>query len=324
MKQRAKRPLFPWEASSLGLSWLHSIGRKDNPNAGREIILTNQLVPFKPLDAVVVARRFNLGNHIRQVSNAVRFAELNGIPFVRLPEGSIFSPGSLGSIQLISSDAAGRSHNQNEIYADFFYFQRYGLSAEQLERARVTQALRSNVSLLSDSVSIPRLGIHLRAGDTFADRPHPLYMPPPLRFFLDAIEESEAAKVGGVHLVCQELNHPYIGPIKAYCLDREIRCHVSSSSLEEDFKTLASFKELCLSQGTLALAAAWLSSHCKRIYAFQREDGERNTSVQLGIEVRHASACEELGPWTGAERQMNYLADPSSTELLWRTTGSLA
>lgn len=321
MKQRTKRPLFPWEASSLGLSWLHSVGRKDNPNAGREIVLTNRLVPFGQFDVVVVSRRFNLGNHIRQVSNAVRFAEVRGIPTVRLPKGSIFSPGSLGSVELISSE---ESAGTRQLYADFFYFQRYGLSTEQLERARVTQALRSRISLLADSVSIPRLGLHLRAGDTFSDRPHPLYMPPPLRFFLESIEQSQAATVGGVHLVCQELSHPYVEPIKAHCSARGIACSVTSSTLDDDFKALASFEELCLSQGTLALAAAWLSRHCKRIFAFQREDIELTTSAQMGIEVCHAIATEELGPWMGTESQMNQLADPSSTELVWRTTGSLA
>lgn len=298
------------------------MGRKTNPNAGREIITTNKIAPSVVFDEIVISRRFNLGNHIRQVANAIRFAELNEIPTVRLPSGSGFSAGQVGNIELTVGDRTRSTSRLAQLSGDFFYFEQLGIPVERLERGRIIQGLRPHMPLIRNMKSNPKLGIHLRAGDTFTSNPHPLYMPPPLRFFLDSIERSQASRAKAVHLICQDLNHPYVHPIADYCSQRDIACDVSSSSLDEDFQSLASFEELCLSQGTLALAAAWLSGHCKTIFAFERDLSELLTTGEVGIQVEHATSRTALGPWTGTEGQMTFLSDPSAASLRWQSMDS--
>lgn len=318
MKLEFVRPLLPFEARHYGISWFYSIGQKANPSAGRELIFTNKLAFTGKIDELAIIRRYNLGNHIRQVSNAVRFAELHNIPAVRLPAGSLFSAGRVGNIALLDS-ATASSEGTTRLSGDFFYFEKLGITLDRLHRGRTIAALRPNVRLLQGSPQMKKLGIHLRSGDTFAARPHPLYMPPPLRFFLDAIDRSGTAQRGGVHLVCQDLHHPYVDLLNEYCSSRGIECQVSSSSLEDDFRSLASFEELCLSQGTLALAASWLSKHCRKIFAFTRDDGELLTTTELGIRVEHAVSQRDLGPWTGTQQQLSLLSDPSKSRLNWES-----
>lgn len=275
------------------------------------------------VDELAIIRRYNLGNHIRQVTNAVRFAQLHNIPAVRLPAGSLFSSGRVGDVALLESAPAGIK-GTTHISGDFFYFEKLGITLDRLHRGRTIAALRPNVRLLQDTTRMEQLGIHLRSGDTFSARPHPLYMPPPLRFFLDAIDRSEAAQRGGVHLICQDLRHPYVDLLKGYCSSRDIDCQVSSSSLEDDFRKLASFDELCLSQGTLALAASWLSKHCRKIFAFTRDDGELLTTAELGIRVEHAVSQRDLGPWTGTQQQLSLLSDPAESLLSWKSIDGLS
>lgn len=320
MKPQLQRPLLPSEARRLGISWPYSLGLKANPNAGREVILTNSLLPSAAFSEVAISRCYNLGNHVRQVSNAIRFAELNDIQRVYLPIGSMFSEGHVGRVQLICDRSERSIERSVRISGDYFYYEKIGIPLERLERGRIVMDLRSCMPLLRDVKDIPKLGIHLRAGDTFTRDPHPLYMPPPLRFFLDSIERSQASRAEGVHLICQDLNHPYVQPISAYCSEQDIACEASSSSLEEDFKLLSSFQELCLSQGTLALAAAWLSEKCKTIYAFERDASELLTTREVGIHVEHATSRTGLGPWTGEENQMALLSDPSAASLKWQST----
>lgn len=279
----------------------------------------NSLLPSHNVDELVISRCYNLGNHIRQISNAVRFAELNGIKKVYLPKGSGFSAGSVGQVELLDGDSISEETKLVRLSGSYFYYEKLGIPLERLERGRILAGLRSHMPLLINAKLVPKLGIHLRSGDTFTSNPHPLYMPPPLRFFLDSIERSQSVRAKGVHLVCQDLSHPYVQPISDYCSQRDIAYEVTSSSLDEDFKLLASFQELCLSQGTLALAAAWLSEHCTTIFAFERDQSELLTTREVGIQVEHATSRTDLGPWRGEARQMTLLSDPSAASLRWQS-----
>lgn len=318
MKPRILRPLLPSETHRLAISWPYSVGFRANPNAGREFIYTNKLLPSGNFSQVQISRRFNLGNNIRQTVNAVRFAELHAIPVVALPSGSIFSSGMAGEIELVQSSNTLYG-GARALIGDFFYFEKIGIPIHLLQRGRILKNLRPLVPLLSEKKMMAKLGIHLRSGDTFSSNPHPLYMPPPLKFFFESITRSQANGTTGVHVICQDLHHPYIAALAEFCRERKIEYSVISSSLEDDFKSLASFEELCISQGTLALAAAWLSGGCKKIFAFQRDSDEILTTAELGIRVESAQSVRPLGPWTGTESQMRQLSDPLTIDVRWES-----
>ncbi|WP_432393354.1 hypothetical protein ACRQ5B_08995 [Pseudarthrobacter sp. L19] len=292
------------------------MGIRANINAGREFLLSNSVFPAPHFREFRIHRRYNLGNHLRQVVNAVRFAELHQVPSVRLPADSFFMPGQVGDVRLLEHGTADQV--RPILVGDFFYYEKLGVDIQNLQRARVLRNLRPLAIDLQATEPVEKLGIHLRAGDAFEPNPHPSYMPPPLSFFLESIQKSNRRIGGGVHLVCQELSHPYVEPIKAFCKLEGIRLEISSSSLSEDFRLLASFRELCLSQGTLGLAAAWLSAHCQRVFAFERESNEISTTLELGLQVDEAASAVPFGAWQALPEQIARLTDISASPLIWR------
>lgn len=311
------RPLLPHEARQLNISWVHAIGIKDNSNAGREFVTTNSFLSSgtRNIAAVRITRAYNLGNHIRQVVNAIRFAEMHDIRAVLLPENSPFSDGQVGAVEIVRDKANGSQWQHSSILSGtFFYFRRLGIEANQLERGRVITALRDSFDWRSaGDVSDSTLTIHLRAGDSFDSSPHPLYAPPPLSFFLGSIDAADASKVS---IVAQSMDHPYVASLQSYCDERAISFEVISSDLQTDFGRLLSSSSLCISQGTLGIAAGWLSTSCNTIYAYERNSEEIATTTELGIETVHAKSTTRPQAWKGSDDQFKQLMD-ISTPLVW-------
>lgn len=306
------RPLIPSEAKRFGIDLEYAWGRKANPNAGREFVVMSPWMARGKVENIHIWRKFNLGNHVRQVVNAVRFAEIHNIRNVYLPEGSVFGEGKIGAVQL-------RPHNSGvdsgrSLHGDFFYYEKLGISDKDLDRARILRQLRPLVSW-DVRASLPStLTIHLRAGDSFDPNPHPLYAPPPLAFFLGAIEKTFAKKV---LVVAQNVSHHYIEELREYCRGAEIEFFIESGTLEEDFGLLMGARNLCLSQGTLALAAAWLSPHCQTVYGFDRDSNEIMTTSHLGIETRSVTFKTGYEPWRNKPEQIQRLLEARPDDLAW-------
>jgi len=296
-----KRILFPQEARRLGIQWLPALGVRPRGQAGAEYFRVYGKLGTHPR-SVRVRKAFNLGNHVRQVANAVRFAEVLGAETVELPRGSIFRTGSVGNVRVI-----GQSEEPAEgtIESTFFYYERMGLTFADLDRARILESLRALLPpTIPRGISGPGVALHLRAGDVFQANPHPRYGPPPLKFYLESLEMSGSDRV---HVVTQSLDHPYLREIERWAQVRGVSIEVSASDLATDFEVMRSASRLCISQGTLALAAAWLSPTCQAVYTYEREDEENAVLRELGVRVHAASGRDFPKEWDGSSEQLRRL-----------------
>lgn len=296
------RPLLPNEAARLGVDWGFSLGKRREGQAGPEFMMIRGYGTGLP-GALRIRKAFNLGNHVRQVLNAIRFAELSDIDTILLPRGSIFSSGKVCGISLLSSEAEVRGRL---LEGTFFYPAGLGLPLSQLERDRILLELRSLIPRRPAEVFWEFVA-HLRAGDVFDPNPHPKYGPPPLRFYLDAIMLSGASRI---LIVSQSLQHPYIPLIAEWCRQREIEIMIQCSDLKSDFAALLNARTICVSQGTLSLAAAWLSDVCRTAFTYEREREEDQVLERLGMQLFRGSSPVAPREWDGSENQLKLLADP--------------
>ncbi|UOE44320.1 hypothetical protein [Agromyces larvae] len=243
----------------------------------------------------------NIGNHVFAVANAVRLAERLGAGTVVLPQDSIFNPGSVGAIELTKARVPDGATG---IFGSFFYFDSLGFTRTTLERARVLLALRDRLPEQQQSEDFV---LHLRAGDVFRPRPHPRYAPPPLDYYLAAIEKTAPARVVAV---TQSHDHPYLRVISLHCRSQGIDFLEVNGSAEADFHRLRSARTLCVSQGTFAVSAAWLSKNCDSLLQFDQGPLPPYTtfypeiSQQLGIHVALATATGHPREWHGTAAEL--------------------
>ena len=146
--------------------------------------------------------------------------------------------------------------------------------------------------------------VHLRSGDVFGDDPHPGYWPPALGYYTAAIAD---AAPSAVRLVCQDRVHPLLDPLERWGRDHGLPVAVQvSDDLRADLATLTSTTTLCISQGTLGLASAWLSPVVERVYLPRGAHTEELRA--LGTTVVEAAVPAPPGPWQASPQQVAGLA----------------
>jgi hypothetical protein len=138
----------------------------------------------------------------------------------------------------------------------------------------------------------------------FGDDPHPGYWPPALGYYTAAITDAAPA---AVRLVCQDRVHPLLGPLERWGRhhDVPVRAQVSGD-LRADLATLTSATTLCISQGTLGLASAWLGASVERVYLPRGAHTEELRA--LGTAVVEAAVPAPRGPWQASPEQVAGLA----------------
>lgn len=255
--------------------------------------------PPEELRGVHVRQWHNFGNMVWQVTHALMFADRHGVDVVTGPENPWFDTGPARGVRL----AFGRPPRRPALAGNFFYLQPLGL--EGPGREPYLAALRDRF-VLRDQADPSRedLVIHLRSGDVFGTSPHPAYWPPTLGYYLGAIALSGARSV---RVVSQDWAHPFLVPLQRWCAEHGLTCEVQVSDLTRDLLALTSARVLCLSQGTMGLAAASLSYRAETVFVpFERDAREL---VGLGLDV-HAEAVAEppdRKPWVASESQVSSL-----------------
>lgn len=309
-------PLSPAFARKLGISWRYALGFKQNRNAGREP-LTLSGSCHGAITHLGIRRTYNLGNHLRQIGNAYRFAQLHGVGAIVLPADSWFDPGLVDGIRFTKAGDRNTTPTR-QLIGDFFYPEGLGITYQDLERAQVIKKLRSLFRYTPYAVQAPGLVVHLRGGDALESNPHPRYSPPPLAFFLEVIQR---AAQPSVTVVTQDSTHPYLPYLERHCRLNDISYHCQSSSLEHDFRTMMSATALCVSQGTLALAASWMSPLTKQVFAFDKDEHEIATTIELGQTLHHAWSDLVGQDWAGSEQQKARLLLVKASDLQWKVHG---
>lgn len=250
--------------------------------------------------SVRIRRWHNLGNQVHQLLHALAFAEQNGIETVSGPATEWFRSGPVDGIRLVLGGRFARP----ALVGHYFYLQPLGV-AEPWRRTHHLRGLRDLFAVDPDpTVAADEMVVHLRSGDVFGTDPHPDYWPPHLGYYTSAISHAvHQGEAASVRLVCQDLVHPLLDPLRAWCGDRGLAVTVQvSDDLRADVATLVAGRTLCVSQGTLGLSAGWLSPVVRTVYL--PPGAHVRDLLDLGVRVLEAELPAGGEAWHASPEQV--------------------
>ena len=249
------------------------------------------------LGGVHVKRWHNFGNMLIQLCNAFAFAQEHGLEVVSGPEQPWFREGRVDGVRFVS----GRRAQRDLLQGPFFYRHPLGLSSDvRLAHAHAAH-LRKLFTVEPTADRRPRqLVIHVRSGDVFGANPHPDYGPPALGYYLSALEQADPRRV---LVVAQDHDHPFFPDLAAACAAGGVGFEVQVSSLEDDLRSLTSASMLCLSQGTLGVAAALLSRRVRQVWLPSAQQAERLLPLDARVHV-DLTPDPFVGTWSASAEQI--------------------
>jgi hypothetical protein len=249
------------------------LSRKSDPYrllAGAAV--SNRQPVLRQITALRIDRPLRFGNSVIQLSNAIDLALSHGIGRIYVPGFWWISPltsGHVAEIELCCEDAA-----PDEVLLSGCFYYKQSLRPLYPDRPKTIEEFRGN--LLRARVQIPLLDappplpddhlvIHIRSGDVFEDRGHPLYGQPPLAFYTLILRKAPWRQVT---LVSEDRRNPVIdrllqssGPGLPPVVHRQ-------ASLEADLQLLLRARSLAGSLGTFMPAVLALSGNVRRVLCF--------------------------------------------------------
>jgi hypothetical protein len=301
----------PFSARRYSLCWPQSTGWPiGNQKWQRELYIN---YPGRSAKAVRIRKWYNFGNMVRQLVNCIDYASVNGFERVSAPFTEWFGDGQVGDVELFLEAEVG---GDVAFSGTFFYPQTLGITWKPSTRANILNQLRS-VFVMPEAAVTDDLVIHLRSGDVFDQIPHAGYAPPPLQFFVAAVEKSRSRSV---RIVSQDRRHPYLDSLVSSLAGRGVDVSIQSSSMVDDLSVLLSAPKLCLSQGTMGLAAAWLSQRAREVFVYGGT--EIAELLELGVDVHVAGRFGQdySGTWVASGEQVRDLSRLApDSHVVWET-----
>ena len=152
----------------------------------------------------------------------------------------------------------------------------------------------------------PECVVHFRGTDRLTSAQDRDFRPPPLAFFLRAVE-SEG--VCSVKIVTEDPESSLVEELLRRFQNSEIIATVSHGSLEEDLALMLSARVLILSGSSLSDSAAGLSSRLQKIHMF-----ERATVTRTDVEVFHW--YDKSGSWEARYNKLSFDSPLPVAELM--------
>jgi len=112
-----------------------------------------------------------------------------------------------------------------------------------------------NITPLNDN----ELVIHIRGGDIFFNHPHPGYIPPPISYYKQIIEQK---KYDNIYLINDTNNNPCIPLLKK----RYPNIIHNKNNLIEDIKKILSARNIVFTVGTFPCSLLFLTNHVQNVY----------------------------------------------------------
>lgn len=257
-----------------------------------------------------------LGNNIQQVANCIMFAEQKQDAFTQKLEHSIIGNFVLDFGQEDSQEYSGRFYcweplvhcekgileggNEIGISKEHAYS-----NMQKVCRKYIFPNLKvPNKDALDDNTIV----MHLRSGDNYHRifNPPTNYIPNPLIYYLNLIESFEKC----ILITEPDRENPIV-----HELMKIDKVKIQSSTVEDDFATLMSAKNLALSGvGTFAMAAALCSHTIQNLYTTDLLLTEHlNYSMLFNTDVKvHVMELENYLPvfpcsWKNIEEQRKFI-----------------
>ena len=258
-----------------------------------------------------------LGNNIQQLANSIMYAEKNNseiqqnLPHdiiknfaIKFGDNQINAVGRFYAWEPIVNCDKGILNGTNEtgLEVDYIY--------KNIQRV-CREYISPNLNLpKKDTIGDDTIVMHLRSGDMYFkvfERPIN-YVPNPLIFYTNLIESFDKC----ILITEEDRMNPVI-----HELEKIDKVQIQISSVEDDFATLMSAKNLALSGvGTFAMGAALCSSQLKNLYTTDLLLSEHlNYSMFFDTDVKmNVMELENYIPvypcsWSNSEEQRQFVLD---------------
>jgi hypothetical protein len=229
-----------------------------------------------------------LGNNILQLSHAIAIAIVHKHNFK-------FNVKNHDFFDLVTIKEYFEKYNNNETITDkhnYFYTDRNEILQKVCnenvdERNQILKKafLIKNINKLNEN----DLVIHIRSGDIFSSTPHPMYVPPPLSYYVKEINKFDYEKI---HIICEDTSNPVVNKL----LKLYTNSTYEKNSLEKDIKIILGTTNILYSVGTFIPALMMLSDNIKYIHRPFKDLKNEN-------EEYYKIMC----PWKNTSNQRDYI-----------------
>jgi hypothetical protein len=224
---------------------------------------------------VKIDRALRFSNSLIQLSNAINVAEHLAVERIYVPDFFYLDKTSfkIDPARWLINDSRIEGNSSRDLILTGRYFYTNTLlpilRSPQPTRfdtlSRAVPCFNLDCSPRS-SFSEDDLVIHVRSGDVFSDKPHPLYGQPPLAFYRWIVDARDWRSVA----ICfEDSRNPVIEHLVNYC---RRKCRVvteKSGDLRSDIEFLLKAKSLVSSRGTFIPGIASISGNIRTIFAFE-------------------------------------------------------
>jgi hypothetical protein len=230
-----------------------------------------------------------LGNNIIQLRNVLAIGIYYGYN-IEIPKHKFFNRTYI--------EITKETKNNTEIFIDkqgsnFFYRNKitnFPQNIYTLNQDKIKEILLDLFTIKYDSLKKLNdndVVIHIRSGDIFHNNIHPLYICPPLSYYIDIIEKNNFESI---YLVAEDTKNPCINKL----LELYPKIIFKNCSLEEDIKIILSSVNIIGSFGTFIPALSDLTYNIKKIYM-----------PDYTFEYAHYRSL--MFPWKNTPEQLNIM-----------------
>ena len=140
--------------------------------------------------------------------------------------------------------------------------------------------------------------IHIRSGDIFTGTPAPLYINPPLSYYVDIINNNS---FNNIYIISEDKQNPIIDRL----LNKYHNIIFKVSPLEEDIKIILSAKNIVYSVGTFIPSLISLSDNIRIVYkpSYEKYKILCNENVIIHT-VDLDEYWDRLYPWLNTKEQV--------------------
>lgn len=196
------------------------------------------------------------------------------------------------------------NNNSISMKDNFFNLKKFGLKdPSPLEMKTIFQKYIKPIFNITYNQGIDdNLFIHFRGGDIFGQNPHKAYVQPPLKYYIDIINNYLDKKVV---LVCQDKLNPCINKLLQYKI-----CSYESNHFKKDLEILSNIQNLVIGFGTFGFLIYLMNTNLKNLYIpeyfiDELPDGPWGDDVKLHI--IDLPNYIKVGEWKNSVEQRNFM-----------------
>lgn len=184
-----------------------------------------------------------LGNNIIQIKNILHIALYYNCRVNIKPKHKYFD---INIINKYFSKNKGKIRINNNFFHknkiknidNEVYTQNYENVRELLNKSFL---LKSKLNI--NKLDINDIVIHIRSGDVFSKNPHPRYIPPPLSYYINILDNNNFKRK---ILICEDKKNPVVTRL----LDKYPEMEYRTNKLEDDIKIILATRNIIYSVGT--------------------------------------------------------------------------